>query len=102
PTQSYPNVGNYTIGLVIVSNQSCIATFTSPIFVRPNPVSSLNFFPPDACTPTYTFVNNSGFNPSPPPAGNAIVSYSWNFSGLSVSSATSPIYPFPGPGVYTV
>jgi gliding motility-associated-like protein len=101
PTHQFPSVGTYTLSLQIVSNQNCSSTFTVALLVRPNPITTFNSFPPDACTPSYTFVNNSGFAPNAP-SGNVIVNSLWNFNGATTSSVNAPTYTFPGPGIYTV
>lgn len=101
PTHFYPNVGSYILSLQIVSNLNCVSINTTQILVRPNPLTTFNSFPPDACTPNYTFVNNSGFAPTSP-AGNFITSTQWNFNGIATSTVIAPAFSFPGPGVYTV
>lgn len=101
PAHQYPAVGNYTISLTVMSNLNCPATYTQQILVHPNPITTFNFFPTDACTPSYTFANNSGFAANSPP-GNLIVQNQWNFVGLATSTVAAPVYNFPGPGIYTV
>lgn len=101
PTHAYQNIGTYVLSLQIISNLNCVSINTTQILVRPNPFSAFNTFPPDACTPNYTFVNNSGFAPNAPP-GNFIVSNQWSFNGLATSTLGSPTFTFPGPGIYTV
>ncbi|MDI1353523.1 MAG: PKD domain-containing protein [bacterium] len=101
PAHTYSTVAIYTLSLAMVSAQGCPLSYTNTISVHPKPTPALNFFPADACTTTFSFVNNSGFSPPPPP-GNTISSYSWNFGGVNTSTLTSPVYVFPGPGLYTV
>jgi gliding motility-associated-like protein len=100
PTHAYTNVGNYNISLSVVSNQNCTGTYTAPVFIHPDPDPFMTFFPPDACTTTYSFGNNTGFVPAVP--GNSIVSQLWTFGNTGTSTAVTPVHTFPGPGNYTV
>ncbi|MBI3519670.1 MAG: PKD domain-containing protein [Bacteroidetes bacterium] len=97
-TQSVSNVTFNTFGLFpvkfTVSENGCTATSTKTIQVWQSPVAAIGNYITSGCVPlTVSFPNLST-------AGTSM-SYVWNFSDGTTSTAQSPVKTFTTPGIYT-
>jgi PKD repeat protein len=66
------------------------------VIVQPNlspPVAQFSVNAKNACTPTFTFINQSF---------NTITSYLWRFGDGNTSTAVNPVHTYASPGTYTV
>lgn len=97
PTNTYTAAGNYSVELVVTTNNGCRDSLTIPVVV--NAIPTATFSPSNACVNANVALNNTSS-----PAAN-ISSYSWNFgSGASpaTSSIANPSLVYTTPGVKTI
>lgn len=82
PSNTYTAAGNYSVELVVTTNNGCKDSLTIPVVVNALPTAT--FTPSNACINTNIALNNTSS-----PAAN-ISSYSWNFgSGASPATAST-------------
>jgi len=97
PTHIYPAANTYSATLIATGANTCTASVTMSVVVKPQPTAAFNA--PTACLGTPTNFNNTSVS-----SGTTI--YSWNFGDASTTADTSsiknPTYTYPAPGVYTV
>ncbi|MBC7828164.1 MAG: PKD domain-containing protein [Chitinophagaceae bacterium] len=97
PVHGFADTGTLSVSLTGYNN-GCRLKVTKPDYIKiVPPVSRFQDTVLD-CANKYTvdFINKSIVI-----AGNP-VTYSWNFAGLGTSTAISPTFNFPGPGIYNV
>lgn len=97
PTHIYASPGTYTVNFTAISNNNCPATITNTFLISPSPSVAFSTTSINACSPNFTFTNNSGISSGP-------ISYTWNFGSgnINTTTATSLSYAFPSIGEYTV
>jgi large repetitive protein len=100
-THIYPNSGNYSVTLVVTSNEGCMATASKTIYIDPRPIA--NFTPETTCQSQETFftdLSQSG-------GTGTVVAWHWNFgdpaSGTSdFSLLKDPIHIYNNAGDFNV
>ncbi len=93
PSFTFPNSGNFTVGLGVQSDAGCVSAVTHPVTVYANPVASFTAAPVCEGNAT-TFVNTSTGNPN---------GWTWDFGDLSPADNTpNPTHTYAAAGTYTV
>lgn len=95
PVHIYTTSGTYVVNFNALSNHNCPASVTQTLTISPSPTVAFSTTSINACSPNFTFTNNSGISVGP-------ISYTWSFGGTNTTTATSPSYTFPSIGNYTV
>lgn len=90
PVHTYPAGGNYTVQVVVESNQGCRDSVSHPVYARQSPVAAFNT--PNVCSFDRTFNNTSVAN-------NTFTSISWDFGNGTTSNAVSPQVNYTDPSV---
>jgi len=96
PSTIYPSAGNYTVTLNAISNNNCLGTASSVIYVFANPTASFSANSVCLGKPT-NFTNYSSMQP-----GGQIISYAWSLGNGTYTNTTNPLYTYNTPGNYTV
>jgi PKD repeat protein len=96
PTNTYTNLGSYTVGLRVTTNLGCTDSIGKTIVVNRKP--SPSFYNLLSCAGVATtFVDQSVANAA------AITNWNWDFAGLgTVNGIQNPLFEFPSSGVYGV
>jgi gliding motility-associated-like protein len=98
PDKDFLNPKIYSVSLEVVSSTGCINTETKDVIVHPNPVT--DFEAEDVCFGSYTeFYNSSTIDNTYRPY---TLTYTWNFSDGSNSTAKEPVHKYASPGIYEV
>ncbi|MFN8690320.1 MAG: PKD domain-containing protein, partial [Cyclobacteriaceae bacterium] len=101
PTHTYPNAGDYTVSLQIVSANGCVNQLSEnkKIWSRPVPDFSLAL-PPFSCAGTPSQFTDL----TPPPTDSNITSWSWAFGDTANGSSLqrNPAYVYTTSGSYSV
>lgn len=88
PTHTYPNIGEYTLSLVVTSPTGCVGeqTFDNLVVVHPNPLADFTYSPdpPSNLNPTLDF-NNQSID---------AITWQWNFGGEGTSFEENPTHTF--------
>jgi len=95
PLHIYNSPGTYSVNFTAWSNHNCSASMSNTFLISPSPTVAFATTSVNACSPTFTFTNNSGISAGP-------ISYTWNFGGGVTTNSISPTYTFPAIGNYTV
>jgi len=95
PLHIYNTPGAYTVSLTALSVHNCSATSNNTFIISPSPTVAFATTSVNACSPNFTFTNNSAIASGP-------ISYTWSFGGTNTTTAVSPSYTFPTIGSYTV
>jgi gliding motility-associated-like protein len=95
PVHIYSSPGAYTVNFTAWSNHNCSASMSNTFLISPSPTVAFSTTSVNACSPTFTFTNNSGISVG-------AITYTWDFGGGVTSSSTSLTYTFPAIGDYTV
>lgn len=95
PNHYYNSDGNYTISLMVVTNQGCTGSFSQPVTIYPAPVAA--FTANNACVNQQVQFNNSSSISS----GN-ITAYAWDFNndGVIDNTTPNPSYVYNAPNNY--
>ncbi len=93
PNVVYSAPGLYPVTLIISEN-SCSDTATKTIEIYQNPIASIVPVSPLGCDPMSVEFTNTSTSASP-------LTYIWNFSDGTTSTAASPTHIFTPPGIYT-
>ena len=96
PTTShtYNSSNNYSVWIIVSSNQGCTDSISHPVFIPSSAVNSNFSSPASACVGVpVTFANTSSPTPN---------SSSWTFGDGSGIIAPSPTHSYASPGNYTV
>lgn len=98
PSHVYSTPGNYTVTLIVTTQQGCKDTISNPIIVYANPVAAFSA-PDSGCSPvcqTFTDLSTS--------QSGTISTWLWSFPGgsPSLSTSTSPTVCWNVPGSYGV
>ncbi len=97
PVHSYQTPGNYTVKLVVMSENGCKDSVTRPIRVNPDPSSGFSINTPAQCFNgnLFTFSNTSSIS-----SGN--MQFIWTFGDGISSSITNPTHSYASAGNYIV
>lgn len=95
PVHTYTTQGTYTVNFTATTNHNCTATTSNTLLISPTPTVAFSTTSVNACTPNFTFTNNSGSSSGP-------VTYTWSFGGTNTTTAINPTITFPSIGDYTV
>jgi PKD repeat protein len=92
----YANLGNYTVGYKITTNQGCSDSIAKTIIVNRNPVAFFYNLLSCSGNPT-TFVDQTVANAA------SVTDWTWDFNGLDVvNGIQNPYFRFPTDGTYSV
>ncbi|MBK8346853.1 MAG: gliding motility-associated C-terminal domain-containing protein [Saprospiraceae bacterium] len=96
PTNTYKDVGTYTVSLKLISPIGCetVKTWPNLIKVVPSPVAGFSFTPeePSLINNTVQFIDES----------KDAVAYLWKFDSLAISLVKDPSYTFRDTGVFNI
>jgi gliding motility-associated-like protein len=98
PVHIYALPGPYTVNFNAVSIHNCPAVTSNSFLISPSPTMAFATTSINACSPNFTFTNNSGISVGP-------LTHTWTFkstTGTTVTPAYSPSFIFPSIGDYTV
>ncbi len=93
PSHTYTASGNYTVRLIVISQNNCRDTIEKTLTVSDKPLVS---FVPDqtlGCDSLSVQFTNTG---------SGAVSYLWTFGDGGISALENPLYNYVNPGSYTV
>jgi len=95
PVNNFTTHGNYTVSLIVTTNNNCRDTAFKNLLIHPFPV--VGFIAPATCLGNIlTILNTSSISPG------SISSYSWNFGNGNGSALTSPSVNYTNNGNYLV
>jgi gliding motility-associated-like protein len=98
PTNTYTNVGFYTVTLTVTNNTGCRTTISKGSYIRivGSIFTDFSFSQPTTCQAPFTinFQNQSG--------GPGNISYTWDFGNSQTSTTVNPSTVYNSPGTYTV
>lgn len=89
----YPNPDTLSVEIEVTSTTGCKSSLDTTLVILPAIDAGFTVTPRCAGTPT-SFTNTS--------LGGANLSYTWDFSGLGISSLANPSFSFPDSGTYEV
>jgi len=96
PSNTYTNLGSYTVGFKVTTNQGCSDSIAKTILVNKKPIPSFYNLLSCAGIPT-TFADQST------PNSASISDWAWDFNGLGViNGVQNPSFRFPSAGIYNV
>lgn len=87
--------GVYNTQLMAISDHNCVAMFSAPVQVYPQPTIQFSALPVCEGAPL-TFTNSSSVS------SGQIISYSWNFGDNTSSVVTNPAHTYANYGTYNV
>ncbi len=97
PSHLYTSSGSYTTELVIASDEGCLDTVSSIVYVNPKPVAQIWSAVTASCDPVCVNFRDTSVS-----FANDIVSWSWNFNdGAQPVTTQHPVHCF-GEGEYDV
>jgi PKD repeat protein len=95
PIHQYASAGNYTVQLIVTTDNSCKDTVSKSVTVYPKPNADFNFA--NACLDDgISFTDNSNVS------SGSITAYDWNFGDGQSSALTNPSHMYAASGNYNV
>ncbi len=96
-THNYAAPGNYTVKLVVTSNNGCKDSTFKTVVVNSIPASSFTINNNGQCQAgnSFSFTNTSTI-------GSGSLTYQWSFGDGSFSTSTNPVHTFANIGTYSV
>lgn len=94
-THNYTLPGDYLVKLLVTSDKSCAGSFNFPVKVYPYALA--DFFAEPKCVNLVLPLTNTTINNTA-----TTLNYAWDFGNGQTSTATTPIYSYPLPGIYTI
>lgn len=98
PLHVYPDTGNYTVTLIVTSNQGCIDTVSHVVTVTENPTASFTTSGNICLGGPVTFTNASSISLG----YSGALNYQWTFGDGNSSTALSPTHTYTTSGTFTV
>jgi PKD repeat protein len=97
PAHAYSNEGNYTIKLLVSTDDGCIDSTLQNVYIYPDPIADFNINDSTQCISgnNFSFTNNSSIN-----AGT--ISHNWDFGDGNVSVAQNTTHAYASLGTYPV
>lgn len=94
---TFANPGNYTVWLVVTSNNGCQDSFSTSINVYPSPIAGFNVSSLSGCLAgnSFSFTNTSVIS-------SGSMTYLWTFGDNSTSAQTHPVHSYTAAGTYQV
>lgn len=99
PTNTYTNVGQYTVSLIITNSLGCKDTLVKSNHIKAGTEPTVNFTASPLVTCASDPVAFTNLSTPPPGAG---ITYSWNFGDNGTSTATNPNYTYQDTGYMDV
>lgn len=95
PTHTYSAANDYTVSLIVTSDQGCTDNISQTLTVSPNPI--VGFTATTECEGTATeFTDNSSVTPG------TINGWTWDFGDNGTSDQQNPTHTYGGANTYTV
>ena len=96
-THNYLAAGNYTVKLVVTSNNGCNESTIKTVVVNPVPVAIFSINNNGQClvANSFSFTNTSTI-------GSGTLSYQWSFGDGSFSTSATPVHSFANNGNFIV
>lgn len=91
----FPTNGTYSVQLIAISNNNCMASVTKTVMVHAIPTA--NFTVPNACLGSVFSLNNTSTVQDA-----TLTTHSWNFGNNVAIVTANPSYIYNTPGTYTI
>lgn len=98
PLHFYPATGNYTVTLIVTTNNGCIDTVSHVVTVTENPTAAFTTSGNVCLGSSVQFTNNS----SVPVTYGGALNYQWTFGDGNSSTQTNPLHTYATSGTFTV
>lgn len=98
PLHFYPDTGNYTVTLIVNTDQGCIDTVSHVVTVTPNPTATFTTSG-NACLGSSTQFTDGSTVPAGYTGG---LNYHWTFGDGDTSTAISPTHTYATSGTFTI
>ena len=98
PIHFYPSTGDYTVTLIVTTENGCIDTVSHVVTVTENPTALFSTSPNVCLGGSVTFTNQS----SVPVTYTGGLNYDWNFGDGNSSTEENPTHTYTTSGTFTV
>lgn len=98
PIHFYPSTGDYTVMLIVTTENGCMDTVSHVVTVTENPTAQFTTSPNVCLGGSVSFTNQS----TVPVSYGGNLNYSWNFGDSNSSTDENPIHTYATSGTFTI